>query len=118
MVPLPQKNFQPNFDQKKTDLDIYWVLKMSKNGFHEKSFGNACFLKHSLRRSGKTLESLEEKCLTDGKMDKFLARKLLDIFRSCWKCPAYGSNVQHMVQNPACGAKIQHAVQNPAYGKI
>jgi len=35
---------QPNFDQKKTDLDIFEVLKMSKNGFYKKSFGNACFL--------------------------------------------------------------------------
>jgi hypothetical protein len=42
ITPL-QKNFPPKFDEKKTDLDIFGFLKMSKNGFYTKSFGNASF---------------------------------------------------------------------------
>jgi hypothetical protein len=41
----PKKNFQPNFDEKKTDLDIFGILKMSKNEIYKKSFGNSNFPK-------------------------------------------------------------------------
>ena len=41
----PKKNLQPNFDEKKTDLDIFGILKMSKNEIYKKSFGNSNFLK-------------------------------------------------------------------------
>ena len=39
-------------------------------GFYEKSFENASFFEASLRRSGKTLKTFDQKCLTEEKTDR------------------------------------------------
>jgi hypothetical protein len=39
-------------------------------GFFEKSFENASFFEASLRRSGKTLKTFDQKCLTEEKTDR------------------------------------------------
>jgi hypothetical protein len=46
------KFFLPKSDEKNCDLDIFFVQKMSKNGFHGQEFGIATFSKTDVTESG------------------------------------------------------------------
>ena len=48
----PMKFFLPKSDEKNRDLDIFGILKMSKNGFIQESFGIATFSETGVTESG------------------------------------------------------------------
>ena len=66
----PLKKLSTKLWWKKNGFGHFWILKMSKNGFIKKSFENASFFEASLRRSGKTLKTFDQKCLTEEKTDR------------------------------------------------
>ena len=57
----PKIFFLPKSDEKNCDLDIFGVLKMSKNGFHGQKFGNATFSETDVTESGGFLGEMTPK---------------------------------------------------------
>ena len=88
------KKVRPKFDQKKSDLDIFGFLKMSKMKIYKKSFGNACFLgppygvRHNLWKVWTKNALLTEKWTLDIFLDIFVSKSMFmnvskwcDLFR-------------------------------------